>query len=195
MLQTITSSESYIHFGSGYFARARGLDLLIATGDERARGHWCSRRANSGAKARVARRSVPQRLEDALAGGVCRCRARTSRSELALERVQLERLRAGLCALGVRGRHRARLVDHFPPVGRKTKPFSLTARFPNPEAFIAGEIEVDTAAIPSTQYLDSQAQEAIVRAIASDMQSPLKELTSDNHVVIPFHGLIMTAQP
>ena len=32
------------------------------------------------------------------------------------------------------------------------KPFSLTARFPNPDAFIAGEIEVDTAAIPSMQH-------------------------------------------
>ena len=74
------------------------------------------------------------------------------------------------------------------------KPFSLTARFPDPEAFIAGEIEVDTAAIPSMQHLDSQAREAIVRAIASDMQSPLKKLISDSHVVIPFHGLIMTAR-
>jgi len=74
------------------------------------------------------------------------------------------------------------------------KPFSLTARFPNPEAFIAGEIEVDTAAIPSMQHLDSKAREAIVTAITRDMQLPLKELTSENHVVIPFHGLIMTAQ-
>ena len=75
------------------------------------------------------------------------------------------------------------------------KPSSLTARFPNPEAFIAGEIEVDTASIPSMQHLDSKAREEIVRAIARDMQSPLKELTSDNHVVIPFHGLIITARP
>ena len=74
------------------------------------------------------------------------------------------------------------------------KPFSLTARFPNPEAFIAGEIEVDTASIP-LQHLDSNAREGIARAIASDMRSPLKELTSDNHVVIPFHGLIVTARP
>ena len=73
-------------------------------------------------------------------------------------------------------------------------PFSLTARFPNPEAFIAGEIEVDTAAIPSMQHLDSKAREAIVTAIAKDMQSPLKELISDDHVVLPFHGLIMTAR-
>ena len=75
------------------------------------------------------------------------------------------------------------------------KPLSLTARFPNPEAFIAGEIEVDTASIPSMQHLDSKAREAIVLAITRDMQSPLKELTSENHVVIAFHGLIMTAQP
>jgi SAM-dependent methyltransferase len=75
------------------------------------------------------------------------------------------------------------------------KPFSLTARFPNPEAFIAGEIEVDTAAIPSMQYLDSKAREAIVTAITKDMQSPLKDLISDNHVVIPFHGRIITARP
>ena len=75
------------------------------------------------------------------------------------------------------------------------KPFSLTARFPNPDAFIAGEIEVDTAAIPSMQHLDSRAREAIVTAITTDMQSPLKELISDNHVVIPFHGLIFTARP
>jgi ubiquinone/menaquinone biosynthesis C-methylase UbiE len=75
------------------------------------------------------------------------------------------------------------------------KPFSFTARFPNPEAFIAGEIEVDTAAIPSMQHLDSKAREAIVTAITRDMQSPLKELISDNYVVMPFHGLVITARP
>jgi hypothetical protein len=74
------------------------------------------------------------------------------------------------------------------------KPFYLTGRFPNPEAFIAGEIEVDTAAIPTMQHLNSKAREAIVTAIAKEMQSPLKALTSDNHVVMPFHGLIMVAQ-
>jgi ubiquinone/menaquinone biosynthesis C-methylase UbiE len=67
------------------------------------------------------------------------------------------------------------------------KPFSLTARFQNPDDFIAGEIEVDTAAIPSMQHLDSKAREAIVTAITRDMQSPLKERISNNHVVLPFH--------
>ena len=72
-------------------------------------------------------------------------------------------------------------------------PFSLTARFPNPDAFIAEEIAVDTAAIPSMQHLDSRAQKAIVAAITADMQSPLKDVTHENHVVIPFHGHIMSA--
>ena len=75
------------------------------------------------------------------------------------------------------------------------KPFSLTARFPNPDAFIAGEIEVDTAAIPSMQHLDSRSREAIVATITADMQSPLKEVTHDNHVVLPFHGYIVRALP
>ena len=66
------------------------------------------------------------------------------------------------------------------------KPFSLMARFPNPDAFIAGEIEVDTAAIPSMQHLDSRNREAIVATITADMQSPLKEVTHENHVVLPF---------
>jgi len=77
----------------------------------------------------------------------------------------------------------------------EVKDFSLTARFPNPEAFIAGEIEVDTAAIPSMQHLDSEARKAIVTAITEDIQGPLKELISDDHVVLPFHGLVMTCRP
>jgi ubiquinone/menaquinone biosynthesis C-methylase UbiE len=75
------------------------------------------------------------------------------------------------------------------------EPFSLTARFPNPDQFIAGEIEVDTAAIPSMQHLDAQARQAIVAAITADMQLPLKEVTFDNHVVIPFYGHIVRAWP
>jgi ubiquinone/menaquinone biosynthesis C-methylase UbiE len=74
------------------------------------------------------------------------------------------------------------------------KPFSLTARFPNPDAFIAGEIEVDTAAIPSMQHLDSQSRQAIVATITTAMQSPLKEVTHENHVMLPFHGYIVIAR-
>ena len=75
------------------------------------------------------------------------------------------------------------------------KPFSITARFPNPDEFIAGEIEVDTASIPSMQDLKPQDRQAIVKAIIKDMQLPLKEMTFDNRVVIPFHGQLVKARP
>jgi SAM-dependent methyltransferase len=75
------------------------------------------------------------------------------------------------------------------------EPVSMTARFPDPDAFLAGEIEVDTAAIPSMQHLDAPARQAIVAAIAADMKAPLREITEDNHVVIPFHARIANAWP
>jgi hypothetical protein len=74
------------------------------------------------------------------------------------------------------------------------EPVSLTARFPHPEEFLAGEIDVDTAAIPSMQHLDAAAREAIVAAIAADMAAPLKAVTHDNHVVLPFHALLVGAR-
>jgi hypothetical protein len=66
----------------------------------------------------------------------------------------------------------------------------MTARFPNPDAFLAGEIEVDTAAIPAMQHLDDRARMEIVGAIASEMQPHLKEVTRGDHVVIEFHAHI-----
>jgi ubiquinone/menaquinone biosynthesis C-methylase UbiE len=77
----------------------------------------------------------------------------------------------------------------------EVEPISMTAHFPSPDAFLAGEIEVDTAATPSMQHLDAPARQAIVAAIAADMKAPLGDVTEDNHVVIPFHAQIATAWP
>lgn len=74
------------------------------------------------------------------------------------------------------------------------EPVSLTARFPDPEGFLAGEIEVDTAAIPSMQHLDTQARQALTAAIREDMEAPLHEVTEDDHVVLPFHAHIARAE-
>jgi predicted RNA methylase len=71
---------------------------------------------------------------------------------------------------------------------------SMTARFPDPEWFLAGEIDVDTAAIPSMQHLDAQARLAITAAIHDDMKAALREVTKDDHVVIPFHAQIARAE-
>jgi hypothetical protein len=74
------------------------------------------------------------------------------------------------------------------------EPVSMTARFPEPESFLAGEIEIDTASIPSMQHLDAQARQAIVAAIREDMQVPLREVTVDDHVVLPFHAHLALAE-
>ena len=97
-------------------------------------------------------------------------------------------------ALGDAGEVRALLTGAgFRQV--EVEPLSETARFPNPEGFLAGEIDVDTAAIPSMQHLDEPARRAITSAIATDMQVPLREVTQGDHVVIPFHALRASGRP
>ncbi len=73
------------------------------------------------------------------------------------------------------------------------EPVSLTARFPQPEAFLAGEIDVDTAAIPSMQHLDAAARQEITAAIRDDMADTLRAVSEADHVVIPFHALVVLA--
>jgi len=73
------------------------------------------------------------------------------------------------------------------------EPVSMTARFPDPEGFLAGEIDVDTAAIPSMQHLDARARQAITAAIRADMEASLQKVTRDNYVEIPFFAHIVRA--
>ncbi len=51
------------------------------------------------------------------------------------------------------------------------EPVSMTARFPDPEGFLAGEIDVDTAAIPSMQHLDMKARQEVTAAIREEMEA------------------------
>jgi hypothetical protein len=67
----------------------------------------------------------------------------------------------------------------------------MTARFPNPEAFIAWEIDVDPAVIPSMQHLDNQARQAMMDSIHGELEEALREVTEDGYVVIPFHAYIV----
>jgi SAM-dependent methyltransferase len=74
------------------------------------------------------------------------------------------------------------------------EPESMTARFPNPAGFLAGEIDVDTAAIPSMQHLDPRSRQEITAALGKDMATPLREVTEGDHVVIQFHAYIARAR-
>ncbi len=67
------------------------------------------------------------------------------------------------------------------------EPVSRVACFPDPEGFLAGEIAVDTAAVPSMQHLDAQARQAVTALIRDEMQAPLREVTQDGYVMLPFH--------
>ncbi len=96
-------------------------------------------------------------------------------------------------ALGDAGELRMLLTDAgFQRV--EIEPVSMTARFPGPEGFLAGEIDMDTAAIPSMQHLDAQERKAITAAIREDMEASLREVTEDDHVVILFHAQIASAE-
>jgi ubiquinone/menaquinone biosynthesis C-methylase UbiE len=71
---------------------------------------------------------------------------------------------------------------------------SQTARFANPEGFLAGEIDVDTASIPAMQSLDTRAREELTRALQQEMEEPLRDVTRDGRVEIPFHVHIAKAR-
>lgn len=74
------------------------------------------------------------------------------------------------------------------------EPVSMTARFPDPEGFIVGEIDVDTAAIPAMQHLDAEARRAITTALRADMAEALRAVTAGDHVALPFHVHVARAE-
>jgi ubiquinone/menaquinone biosynthesis C-methylase UbiE len=73
------------------------------------------------------------------------------------------------------------------------EPFSLVARFPDPDGFLAGEIDVDTAAIPVMQHLDVAARASLTARIRSEMAEALRSVTVGDHVQLPFHAHVVRA--
>jgi SAM-dependent methyltransferase len=67
-------------------------------------------------------------------------------------------------------------------------PLAVTARFPDPDRFLAGEIDVDTASIPAMQHLEAGARRALTAALREDLRGPLAAVTEGGAVVLPFHG-------
>jgi ubiquinone/menaquinone biosynthesis C-methylase UbiE len=74
------------------------------------------------------------------------------------------------------------------------EPFPITARFPNPDAFLAGEIDVDTAAIPAMQGLDPDARQELTAAIQAEMAEALRTVIEGDHVHLTFHAQIAHAR-
>lgn len=74
------------------------------------------------------------------------------------------------------------------------EPASFTARYSNPEEFVAWEIGVDPAETPALQSLDAQAGQAILAAVRQDMQAALHEVMQDGEVVLDYHAHIAHAR-
>lgn len=74
------------------------------------------------------------------------------------------------------------------------EPMSISARFPNPEEFLAWEIDVDPAAAPALKYLDKEDQQAILANARQDMQGPLEEVMQDKQVMLQFHAHVAQAR-
>jgi len=73
------------------------------------------------------------------------------------------------------------------------EPASLRARFPAPDAFLAGEIDVDTAAIPAMQGLSAAERAALTAAIQTEMAEPLRAVVSGGYVELTFHSHLVRA--
>jgi hypothetical protein len=70
------------------------------------------------------------------------------------------------------------------------EPASITARYANPEEFLAWEIDVDPDEIPALQSLDTRAQQAVLDAVRQDMQEVLQEAMQDGQLVLDTHAHI-----
>jgi ubiquinone/menaquinone biosynthesis C-methylase UbiE len=70
---------------------------------------------------------------------------------------------------------------------------SVIARFPEPNSFLAGEIDVDTAAIPAMQHLNEQDRRELTAAISEDMRAALRDVTEGEFVALPFHTHMFVA--
>jgi SAM-dependent methyltransferase len=72
-------------------------------------------------------------------------------------------------------------------------PFELTMRVPDPDSFLAGEIEIDTASIPALQGLGPEARQRLVAAIQDEMSDPLRAITEGDQVQLTFYAQIVRA--
>lgn len=72
-------------------------------------------------------------------------------------------------------------------------PFAMTLRVPDPEAFLAGEIAIDTASIPAMQRLDGEGRRELVAAIRDEMAEPLRAATDGDEVILTLHAQIAHA--
>ncbi|MBU8976367.1 methyltransferase domain-containing protein [Lysobacter sp. MMG2] len=70
---------------------------------------------------------------------------------------------------------------------------SMPATFPDPNDFVAMEVDVIAAAIPATQHLDDRARAELTRAAEAEMAAPIRQQLRDGRLVVPMHALLAHA--
>ncbi|MFC3816051.1 class I SAM-dependent methyltransferase [Lysobacter sp. GCM10012299] len=71
---------------------------------------------------------------------------------------------------------------------------SMPAVFPDPESFVAMEVDVIAAAVPATQHLDARARADLTEAAQSRLAGAIREQMYDGHVVVPMHSHLVLAR-
>jgi len=74
------------------------------------------------------------------------------------------------------------------------EPLSIMVRFPNAEEFLAWESDVDPAACPTLQNLDTESQQVILAALHQEMHAPLHEVMQGDQVVFRSYAHIAYAR-
>ena len=68
------------------------------------------------------------------------------------------------------------------------EPISLRAHFPQPQEFLALELDINPSEAPALQNLENEAQQAVMAAARQDIQSPLREVMQEDQIVLDFHA-------
>ena len=71
---------------------------------------------------------------------------------------------------------------------------TMSAVFPDPQSFVAMEVDVIAAAVPATQHLDAKARVDLTEAAEARMAGTIREQLLDGRVVVPMHSHLVLAR-
>ncbi|WP_181952525.1 class I SAM-dependent methyltransferase [Vulcaniibacterium gelatinicum] len=66
-------------------------------------------------------------------------------------------------------------------------------RFPNPDGYVAMQVDAIAAAIPATQHLDAAARAALAAAIGGEFRPVIDAAVQSGHIVVPMHAWLARA--
>ncbi|MEX0783577.1 MAG: methyltransferase domain-containing protein [Dehalococcoidia bacterium] len=78
--------------------------------------------------------------------------------------------------------------------GAAVRPMSITSTFPDAAAFLAMEIDIDVAAVPSMQRISEGERAAITAELREEMEPALQVYVRDGAVTLPFEAQLTTGQ-